>query len=50
MIHVLDTDICVEYLKGDKDVIEKVLRASSSFVTSITVAELFYRYIIYNFS
>ncbi len=42
MIYVLDTDVSVEYLRGNKEVVEKVLGISDLFLTHVTIAELFY--------
>ena len=42
MMYVLDTDIAINYMKGKEDVIARVESVPKLFLTSVTVAELFY--------
>lgn len=42
MMYVLDTDVAIYYLKGKEDVVAKVESIPKLFLTSVTVAELFY--------
>jgi tRNA(fMet)-specific endonuclease VapC len=42
MMYVLDTDIAIHYMKGKEDVVAKVESVPKLFLTSVTVAELFY--------
>lgn len=42
MMYVLDTDVAIEYLKGDRDVVREVLAPEEVHTTVITLAELFY--------
>ena len=41
-MYVLDTDIAVEYLRGNETVVERLWKLSEIGMTMITVAELFY--------
>lgn len=42
MMYVLDTDISIDYLKGNQEVVERILGISDIFLTPVTIAELFY--------
>lgn len=42
MMYVLDTDVSIEFLRGNQGVVERILAMSDLFVTPITTAELFY--------
>ena len=42
MNYVLDTDVAVEYLRGNPETVRKVLNLTEVFITVITAAELFY--------
>lgn len=41
-MYVLDTDVAIEYLKGDEKVVEEVLALKEVYTTVITLAELYY--------
>ena len=42
--YLLDTNICIHYLKGEYDLENKVLKAGfkNCYISEITIAELFY--------
>lgn len=41
-MYVLDTDIAVDYLRGNSIAIEKLAKLNNLFITNISLAELFF--------
>ncbi len=41
-MYIIDTDIAIEYLKGNKEVVEKLNGLENCYLTLFNIAELFY--------
>lgn len=41
-MYVIDTDVAIEYLRGNPEVVEKLKRLDELYITTVTIAELYY--------
>lgn len=41
-MYVLDTDVAIDYLKGDQEVKDKLAKLQGLFITAMSLAELFF--------
>lgn len=45
-MYILDTDVCIQYMKNEKEVVERIRKEQELHISVVTLAELFYG--IYN--
>ncbi len=41
-MYIIDTDVAIEYLRGNSEVVEKIERLQDLYITTVTIAELYY--------